>query len=278
MPSANRVTNVLLVIVTLTGLAIVGMLAHGGMAGPLDPPGPPASTDGVRGPGTPISSLPFATTEGGYFYVTRNLSAAAGQAGITICCSNTTIDLGGYTLTGAGAGNNPGDGVSNPGARNIVVRNGAVRNWATGINLGGSYSRVEHVRAISNTVFGITVGGGSEVTDCIASLNGSAGIIVDYATVRDCSAGENGSTGILGQSHSLITGNHVISHPNSNGIAVLGSFNTISSNDVSGSGFNDIQIGSNTFSNVVRDNVYCDYGGLGANTYESGNINRPDAC
>jgi hypothetical protein len=77
MSHANaRITHLLLVLVLFALLAVIGMLATRSVAGPLDPPGSPSSTDGVLRPGTPISSLPFVTTGSGYYYLTRNLTGA----------------------------------------------------------------------------------------------------------------------------------------------------------------------------------------------------------
>src|SRR5688572_3000664 len=92
-------------------------------AGPLNPTTPPGSTDSVRLPGTPISSLPFTINAPGNYYVTRDLTAnGAGADGITINTSNVTIDLGGFALHG-GAGTDDGIVSIFP---NTSVRNGAL--------------------------------------------------------------------------------------------------------------------------------------------------------
>jgi parallel beta-helix repeat protein len=260
-----RVNTLLLLLLTLMAASIIAMLATRAVGGPLDPPGPPATgTDGVRGPGTPISSLPFAIDEPGYYYVTRDLTAGAGQSGITISVSNVTVDLGGFTLTGAGVGMSPGDGISNPGARNIVIRNGAVRGWNDGIDLGGQYSRVERIQALSNLDDGIQVGAHSEISDCNASLNGSTGITASYATVRNCTVAEN-YDGIAVGDNSLVEGNRV----NSNtqwGIDITGSRNMILDNQLSGNIFFDVTIEGGATYNVVTGNVYCTAQDAGAFT------------
>ncbi len=185
---SNRTTNVLLVVLAV-GIAVVAVLATACGA-----------DRSIRRAGLYrrrarawhadlVAAL--LDTAGGYYYVTRALSAGAGQSGITICCSNTTIDLGGFTITGAGPGMNPGDGISNAGARNIVIQNGAVRSWTNGINLGGTYSRVERIHALSNTDDGIRIGAGSEVSDCVVSLNGGYGINANVVTIRNCTLSEN---------------------------------------------------------------------------------------
>ena len=90
--------NTVLLLVTL--LAVIGLFATRAYGGPLDPPGAPASTDGVRGQGTPISSLPFAITQPGRYYLTRNLTGPGNANGITITAANVTLDLNGFTLDG----------------------------------------------------------------------------------------------------------------------------------------------------------------------------------
>ena len=270
----NRFNTLLLVLLVLMAGAIITMLATRAYGGPLDPTGPPASTDGVLTPGTPISSLPFATTQGGYYYVTRALSALAGQSGITICCSNTTVDLGGFTITGAGVGMSPGDGISNPGARNIVIRNGAVRGWFNGINLGGTDSRVDGVQASSNTVNGIKIGAQSEISDCNVSLNGQLGIDITYGTVRNCTATEN-DTGIVLENNALVEDSHVNSNRNV-GISTNADNNTVRNNELSGNRNFDISVFGT--GNVVRENVYCSLSNAGTNTIFTGNVDRIDAC
>lgn len=52
MVISGRANTILLVLILAAGIAIVAMLASGARAGPLDPPGPPASTNGVREPGS----------------------------------------------------------------------------------------------------------------------------------------------------------------------------------------------------------------------------------
>jgi hypothetical protein len=98
----ERIHSLLLVLTLLTGLAIVAMLATGVRAGPLDPPGSPASTDGVREPGTAISAIPFTITQPGRYYLTRNLTDTPDDVanGVTIQADNVTLDLHGFTLTG----------------------------------------------------------------------------------------------------------------------------------------------------------------------------------
>ncbi|MGH7622796.1 MAG: hypothetical protein ACREMU_10690, partial [Gemmatimonadaceae bacterium] len=88
----NRMGWVLAGIVSLVAIAAVAGIVHGG---PLDPPGSPASTDGVLRPGTPITSIPFSITQPGNYYLTRNLTMATSGDGITITSDEVSLDLGG---------------------------------------------------------------------------------------------------------------------------------------------------------------------------------------
>jgi len=52
----------------------------------------------LRGVGTRITSLLYTITRAGFYYLT----GASGKDGITVSCNHVTIDLMGFSLTGAG--------------------------------------------------------------------------------------------------------------------------------------------------------------------------------
>jgi hypothetical protein len=56
--------------------ALVATLARDVIGGPLDPPGPPASTQPVVEPRTPISSIPYTISAPGSYFLTKNLVSA----------------------------------------------------------------------------------------------------------------------------------------------------------------------------------------------------------
>ena len=254
-----RFNTLLLLLLVLMAGAIITMLATRAYGGPLDPTGAPASTDGVRGPGTPISSLPFTISGPGYYYVTRPLTGGAGTNGITINTSNVTLDLGGFTLA---EGAIPGTtGVLIGAFRNVTVRNGAARGWGIGIdaNLCGN-CRVDGVQATGNGN-GIYIGPGSEISDCNASLN-NVGINADYGVVRNCIVSENSGTGLVINSHSVIEG--IASRNNGGpGISIVGNSNTVRNSDFMHNGFtsdvggNDINVPDGRLDNVFVDVSYC---------------------
>jgi hypothetical protein len=264
----SRINTVLLLVI---GIGIAGLLATRAYGGPLDPPGPPGSTDGVRRPGTPISSLPFTISQPGYYYVTRPITAAASQDGITVLTSNVTIDLNGFTLTG---GSTPGDGITIAGFRNVVIQNGAVRAWDIGIDaLGCGNCRIERVQASSNQNLGIKAGQNSTVQDCNVSLNILAAMIVQQATVRNCTFSENGGP-VTVHSNSLIEGNRF--SVNTTGVLFDETSSTLRGNEFSGNGI-DILITDSSVGAVLIENVYCNGTDNSASTIYSANINR-DTC
>src|SRR5262245_46052345 len=106
--------------------ALVAVLAGLADAGPLDPSGPPAETDGVRLPGTPISQ-PTTIKAPGHYYVTRNIAVTGSTTVISIASDDITLDLGGFTLSGNDTAFSYGVHVE--GAYSgIVIRNGVFRD------------------------------------------------------------------------------------------------------------------------------------------------------
>ena len=158
---------------------------------------------GVLGLAGTVSAAPQAITAcktitvSGPYVLTRNLSAVGDC--LVVKAMNVTIDLGGYVLTGNGAGRGI---VVEPGFnfRGIVVRNGVVTDFAYGIMLSGPNNVVEDVRVFDMTGAGIYVGNGSLVKGSVASNNGDFGIwLVCPASAIGNTAVSNGLGGLLQQ-------------------------------------------------------------------------------
>lgn len=107
-------------------------------------------------PRTAITALPCTISQGGSYYVAGDLVAGDGE-GITITADDVTLDLNGFTLTGDGEClyNSAEDkliqknGIRVAGSgelplRNVVIRNGAVRNFNVGLHMDDAVNcRVE---------------------------------------------------------------------------------------------------------------------------------------
>jgi hypothetical protein len=217
---ATRVNTLLLLLLVLMAGAIIAILATRAYGGPLDPPAAPGSTDSVRLPGTPISSIPFTASQPGHYYLTRNLTASgAGQTGITVAADDVSIDLGGFVLAGNGttAANGTGTGIGiNPGKGGTRIPNGEIKFWGTGIGAYGSgYTAISDVQARNNSINGIVLSAHGSIERCNASGNGlnnatnGSGIHAGYATVKDCVVTDNAVYGIWVEGNADVTGNFV---------------------------------------------------------------------
>lgn len=165
--------------------------------GSLTPPGAPAPTMKTLAqiePRTPISSLPYSITNPGSYYFTGSLTNPGIGNGITIGCSNVTIDLNGFTLQGIPTS---GDGIFVNGSfTNLVFRNGAVNGWGShGIDAwSGGYPRntlFEKLTVSANGAYGIYAEAGSIIRECSAIANANSGFYCQGGELIDCLAREN---------------------------------------------------------------------------------------
>ena len=147
------------VLVSLSFCCAVAAFAQGSLT-PPGAPGPTMKTLQQIEPRTPISSLPFIITNRGSYYVTTNLNSG-GSSGIIISTNDVVVDLNGFTLTGLG----PFDGISvSLGRNNLVVRNGILRNWGSGISGGlGAHSSFQDLLVSGCSSAGISVGDNCQV-------------------------------------------------------------------------------------------------------------------
>lgn len=248
----------MLVLVFLALFGVMAMLASGVRGGPLDPPSVPSSTDSVRLPGTPISG-PTTIATPGHYYLTRNITVAGNATAIAITAEHVSLDLGGFTLRGGGAG---GTGVSVANLANFAaIRNGTIRSFQFGIAGGSSFGlRVDDVRGVENAR-GIEAGTAALITDCVADNNQETGIRMAGSDTRvsGCSASNNEGPGItVDGDRSVVESSSAFAN---NGdqfsgwtdIIVVGSASTVKDNVVGGRNFGGIRLTGT--GNVIVDNV-----------------------
>lgn len=192
---------------------------------------------GSRGVGTEIKALPYTISSSGFYYITKNLTCAAGVHGILINADNVTVDLMGFSLIGPGGTGSNYDGISILGRSTVEIRNGTVRgfkrygigessvsgvghrvfnmrlknNGSHGVYLLGTSHLVEKCTALENDssgCYGIYVYSGSTVTGNICYDNGDNGINADEgSTVTANTCYQNSGSGIYAGAGSTVIGN-----------------------------------------------------------------------
>lgn len=247
------------------GIALVAVLAGFVQAGPLDPPGtPPAPTDSVRLPGTPISSVPLIINTPGHYYFTRNLTVTTNASGIIVNADDVSIDLGGFTLSG-------NDSPIHQGIRGdrdrLTVSNGTVRDFGTGISLtSADDARITDVRAVSNG-YGITLGPGNVLSDCIVAQNAfGVEMARNFSEIRDCNINTSTFAGVLlpatafGVSSGLIDSTSIFANnqansPDYGGIMLDGQNITIRDGEFANNARRDIHVGAFSVDSIIIDSA-----------------------
>ena len=180
--------------------------------GPLIPPGPPLPTmkalDQIE-PRIPVESLPaggsarYQITQPGSYYLSSNLTAAAGQNGISIATSNVTLDLNGFTMFGVTNRIALLNSIS--AANGIRVLKGRMANWLHCVSFSSASNVVLEDLELrcapgGSSRFGIRSGLRSVVRRCLVSDadgSGSAGIYLSDDSVIESSIVLNSNQGIL---------------------------------------------------------------------------------
>ena len=198
----------------VTGAGVCLAAAHGLAQGSLTPPGAPAATMKTLAqiePRIPISSAPYTITQPGSYYLTTNLSSTS--YGIIIQANRVTVDLMGFSLTGDRGNFDWGiyvQGAAGAMLRDVVVRNGKVSDFGSGVMLGFAQNcRVTDLTVCSNSWIGVYLFGETgqcnwnTIAGCTISGNSINGVALDGSTgqcdgnsVLDCTISGNGSSGI----------------------------------------------------------------------------------
>lgn len=124
----------------------------------------------------------FVISQPGSYYLAANLAGESGKSGIVVGASDVTIDLAGFTLTGADDGIYGITGAT-LSEQNIHITNGTFRNWADTAVYFPSSGRcvVSDLTLIDNKDSGISLGIFSRVENCLVQ-GGTVGFFLDSGT------------------------------------------------------------------------------------------------
>lgn len=205
------------------GLVVFALVAIMLAAGPLDPPsGPVTPTHKTLSEVEPRTAINSTNTRGdadsvfriikpGSYYLTANVTGAAGKHGIEIAADSVSIDLMGFEVVGV---RGTLDGIRADGPRsNITIRNGVVRDFdGTGVNLSsqgqtGVGGLLADLLISGNGAFGCFANAESIVQGCVSRGNASTGFVAKLGmSFAACIAKDNGGSGFLVDGNSTFTG------------------------------------------------------------------------
>lgn len=142
--------------------------------------------------GTPSANAwPIVIDRPGHYVLRTPLTVPAGRSAIRVTAPGVVLDLAGHSITGPGecslnlrfavaCRGNAGQGealgiVVEPQAQAVLVRNGAVRGFESGLSLGAD-GRIERLEVSHNSLAGVELRGGAvvEVSELRAELNDTA--------------------------------------------------------------------------------------------------------
>lgn len=146
---------------TIGAVGPAGPQGEKGDAGETGPAGPSTGCSAV------ITNLPIVITTEGVFCFAGSLESSMESAdAITIHADNVTIDLKGWTLDGPGGGPETAGIYAAPKHKNIIIKNGYIRGFFTGIFLADTppftvsqNHIIENIVADRNTKYAFRVEG-----------------------------------------------------------------------------------------------------------------------
>ena len=126
-------------------------------------------------------AFPISISSSGSYKLIENITCSTQDtSAITISADDVTLDLNGFTITGAGkAVGSSGDGIeATSTVRNITIKNGIIRDCRDdGIDMASATSiTVENVTMYNNGDRGVYANIGGRVINCTAEANGFCGI------------------------------------------------------------------------------------------------------
>lgn len=205
------------------------------------------------------ASGPFVITKPGDYVLTASQFLTGGNDCIVVKVGAVTIDMNGFTITGARTG------ITARHSREVLVQNGTIRNSAhDGIVLGNN-GIVKNMRSDVNYNSGIVCAIHCIIENTAANGNGAQGIeVLAAATITNNTVSYNGLNGIIcrgdvfSAANCQISGNTVTL--NGQGVTggsgiVVGSESVIADNTVNGNFDEGIVAASSTISgNAVNSN------------------------
>ena len=141
-----------------------------------------------------ITAVPVTLTAPGTYCLKQNLTTTITTgAAITIEADSVTVDLKGFEIRRAGDPSAIAQGILGVNRRRVIVRNGTLRGFLTGVVLGNAdngpfHHRIEDIQAIDRTHEGIRVSttgggqGGSVVRDNRVLRTGGTTFPAGYCT------------------------------------------------------------------------------------------------
>ena len=159
--------------------------------------------------GTKITNVPYTISSPGFYYLGLNVTYSGTGNAISVNADNVTLDLMGFSLTGAGksisnCGINPN--VTTTPSNNLEVRNGTVSGFNAGVVGAGANIRVSRIRAFNNA-WGIWVAGDNPLIEGCISSNNDHGILVGSGRISGCVANNNSNQGIALNGPGALIGN-----------------------------------------------------------------------
>ncbi len=162
--------------------------------------------------------FPITISRAGSYKLTGNLTVPAGSHGIEVTANNVTLDLNGFTISGAGSCTRDdasqivtcvggtGYGILAPNGEHFALLNGSIRGFSIGLAHSGS-GRVADLSVTQNHGIGFTAAhsldGNLVIDRVVASLNAQSGLLIGKALLRGVVATHNGTHGIDGGSWAL---------------------------------------------------------------------------
>ena len=210
---------------------------------------------------TTIPNCPFTISSAGSYVLAGNLASAGSCIAIAVA-EPVTIDLHGHTITGNGTGFGISDGVGASTKQGIVIANGTVTNFGTGVSLHFSHPvTIERMKVTNNRSQGITLFGAFTVVNTLVDGNGADGIAINgdlAGMILSSETNNNAGNGIVSLSGPTLVADTIGNANGQDGIAlsVQGktptSGNQVVRSEAIGNGGNGIDVSTETQNAVVE--------------------------